>query len=437
MMRHALLAVLVLAACSTSTETDGEAPSPRSASLHRTGACSSRAVRAGPGVHRAGRTDRRAGPRRARLGAAGRRPGGARVHAWNRAAGRLRVPWRGRDRRGPPRQTPARRPRRRRGHPRLPERHRGHLGHHPGVSGRASGGPADQPARTSYCIDPARIYISGFSAGAVFTLYLGCNVPQTFAGIAVVAGSDARFDTRCCTKPVSGIFIHGARDEAFSLQEGRAARGGVASRDQLLRDHHGRRSALLRLRLSVSLGRGRLRVGRGPRHSGLGGVGDRPVLLARAVAALRPRAPRPDGHPPVATRSERAGRPAPAPGVSACTPGRRRPSSRPRSCRPRARRPSPPAPPRARTGPACTRPRPSARRWAGPRPFPGAPGGAAPDARRSPGCRRRAPRRAACCRFATNGDTPSATGRYAASSRVKRTSSSTSASVSSGSPTIE
>jgi poly(3-hydroxybutyrate) depolymerase len=84
----------------------------------------------------------------------------------------------------------------------------------------------------SYCIDPSRIYISGFSAGAVFTLYLGCNVPQAFAGIAVVAGSDARFDTRCCTKPVSGIFIHGARDEAFSLAEGRAARAGVATRDQ-------------------------------------------------------------------------------------------------------------------------------------------------------------------------------------------------------------
>lgn len=83
----------------------------------------------------------------------------------------------------------------------------------------------------SYCIDPARIYLSGFSAGAVFTLYLGCNVPQTFAGIAVVAGSDSRFDTRCCTQPVSGIFIHGARDEAFSLVEGRAARANVVSRD--------------------------------------------------------------------------------------------------------------------------------------------------------------------------------------------------------------
>ena len=102
----------------------------------------------------------------------------------------------------------------------------------------------------SYCIDPARIYLSGFSAGAVFTLYLGCNVPQTFAGIAVVAGSDSRFDTRCCTKPVSGIFIHGFRDEAFSITEGRAARGDVASRDYCS-PASSADGAMLRLRLSV------------------------------------------------------------------------------------------------------------------------------------------------------------------------------------------
>jgi hypothetical protein len=84
----------------------------------------------------------------------------------------------------------------------------------------------------SYCIDPSRIYIAGFSAGAVFTLYLGCNVPQAFRGIAVVAGTDDRFDTRCCTQPVSGIFIWGTHDEAFSQNELIAGRRDVMSRDQ-------------------------------------------------------------------------------------------------------------------------------------------------------------------------------------------------------------
>ena len=83
----------------------------------------------------------------------------------------------------------------------------------------------------SYCIDPERIYIAGFSAGAVFTLYLGCNVPDTFRALASVAGTEARFDTRCCTAPISGVFVHGTQDEAIPLREGRAARSHTLERD--------------------------------------------------------------------------------------------------------------------------------------------------------------------------------------------------------------
>lgn len=83
----------------------------------------------------------------------------------------------------------------------------------------------------SYCIDPQRIYMAGFSAGAVFTLFLGCNVPDTFRGMAVVAGADDRFSLSCCHSAISGIFIHGTRDEAFSLAEGQRARGFTLARD--------------------------------------------------------------------------------------------------------------------------------------------------------------------------------------------------------------
>ncbi len=83
-----------------------------------------------------------------------------------------------------------------------------------------------------YCVDPERIYIAGFSAGAVFTLYLGCNVPGTFRSIAAVAGTDSRFDTGCCRAPVSGIFIHGTRDETIPIVEGRSARRDTLARDQ-------------------------------------------------------------------------------------------------------------------------------------------------------------------------------------------------------------
>jgi polyhydroxybutyrate depolymerase len=100
--------------------------------------------------------------------------------------------------------------------------------------GRNAGDGTDALLRRltdSYCIDPERIYIAGHSAGAVYTLYLGCNVPSTFGGMAVVAGSDARFDTRCCKGSISAIFIHGTEDEAINIVEGRSARGRTQRRD--------------------------------------------------------------------------------------------------------------------------------------------------------------------------------------------------------------
>jgi hypothetical protein len=65
------------------------------------------------------------------------------------------------------------------------------------------------------CIDPDRVYVTGFSAGAVFTLYLGCNVPTAFRAMAVIAGSDWRFDTRCCQGAISALFIHGTADDTI------------------------------------------------------------------------------------------------------------------------------------------------------------------------------------------------------------------------------
>ena len=83
----------------------------------------------------------------------------------------------------------------------------------------------------SQCIDPARMYIVGFSAGAVFTLYLGCNVPGTFRGMAAIAGTESRFDRRCCTDPIPALFIHGTNDQAIPLNEGLSARREVLDRD--------------------------------------------------------------------------------------------------------------------------------------------------------------------------------------------------------------
>ena len=92
------------------------------------------------------------------------------------------------------------------------------------------------------CIDPERVFIAGFSAGAVFTLYLGCNVPTPFRAMAVIAGSDRRFDTRCCTGAISAVFIHGTHDDTIPLFDGEFARNRtLGSGPVLLHSDGGRR----------------------------------------------------------------------------------------------------------------------------------------------------------------------------------------------------
>ena len=218
----------------------------------------------------------------------------------------------------------------------------------------------------------------GLSAGAVFTLFLGCNEPETFASLAAVAGTEDRFDTRCCKQPISALLIHGTDDEAISAGDGHNAADELGRRDGCGL-HHAPAGRLRRLRVPRTV-RGRFCPWLG-NHAAppWGGPGH----LESSSPGLRRPPPRP-ARPRVATRSGSGARPAPGRGALACSPARRRPASRPRSGRRRARRPSPPDPPPGRTGPACTRPRPSGRRWAGPRPVPSAPGGAGPAGRPPP-----------------------------------------------------
>jgi polyhydroxybutyrate depolymerase len=84
----------------------------------------------------------------------------------------------------------------------------------------------------NYCIDPARIYLAGYSAGAVFTLYLGCNVPGSFRGMASVAGSEIRLDTECCRGSISALFVHGTMDDAFPIGQAHYTANDLLRRDQ-------------------------------------------------------------------------------------------------------------------------------------------------------------------------------------------------------------
>lgn len=62
-----------------------------------------------------------------------------------------------------------------------------------------------------YCVNPQRVYATGFSGGARMASQLGCDAPNEFAAIAPVSG--LRFPTACPgTRPVPVAAFHGTAD---------------------------------------------------------------------------------------------------------------------------------------------------------------------------------------------------------------------------------
>jgi len=83
--------------------------------------------------------------------------------------------------------------------------------------------------RSRLNIDPARIYSTGMSNGALFSYRLACEMSDTIKAIAAVAGSDG---TKSCDPktPVSILEIH-AKDDEFVLFNGGAGRDSKALAD--------------------------------------------------------------------------------------------------------------------------------------------------------------------------------------------------------------
>ena len=82
-------------------------------------------------------------------------------------------------------------------------------------------------------IDPARIYATGISNGAMFAHRLACDLPGTFAAIAPVAGAlPAALAPACAAaEPVSVLAIQGTEDRLVPYDGGGVARtrGAVLS----------------------------------------------------------------------------------------------------------------------------------------------------------------------------------------------------------------
>jgi len=82
----------------------------------------------------------------------------------------------------------------------------------------------------SHCVDPRRIYASGFSNGGWLSHMLGCALSDRIAAIAPVGGGDLLV---ACTpeRPVPVIIHHGTRDGVVPLAHARAASQGWARRN--------------------------------------------------------------------------------------------------------------------------------------------------------------------------------------------------------------
>lgn len=82
---------------------------------------------------------------------------------------------------------------------------------------------------SEYCIDVARIFVTGMSYGGVASNDVGCEVGDLVRAIAPIAGAGPGFGNfgsggPDCTGQVAALLIHGETDETVTLDSGLASR---------------------------------------------------------------------------------------------------------------------------------------------------------------------------------------------------------------------
>jgi poly(3-hydroxybutyrate) depolymerase len=78
-------------------------------------------------------------------------------------------------------------------------------------------------AKSEYCIDPKRVFATGFSNGGFMSHRLGCEMADTFAAIAPVSGVLGIPTTSCLpSRPVPVLDIHGTADPVVPYDGGPA-----------------------------------------------------------------------------------------------------------------------------------------------------------------------------------------------------------------------
>jgi polyhydroxybutyrate depolymerase len=76
---------------------------------------------------------------------------------------------------------------------------------------------------SEYCIDPSRVFATGFSNGGFMSHLLGCEMADTFAAIAPVSGVLGIPDAQCTpSRPVPVLHMHGTADPVVPYDGGPA-----------------------------------------------------------------------------------------------------------------------------------------------------------------------------------------------------------------------
>jgi phospholipase/carboxylesterase len=86
----------------------------------------------------------------------------------------------------------------------------------------------------AYGVDPDRVYLGGFSQGAIMSLYTLLTRPETLAGVLAMSGrlmptawTERASDDRLRAKPVAAL--HGLYDNVLPISEGREIRDHLST----------------------------------------------------------------------------------------------------------------------------------------------------------------------------------------------------------------
>lgn len=84
--------------------------------------------------------------------------------------------------------------------------------------------------KSVYSIDPKRIFVTGFSAGATYAYYFGLVYPDTFAASAPIAGSlrfvieAEKINVKNVERKIPFFIMHGDNDNIVNFEESQFAR---------------------------------------------------------------------------------------------------------------------------------------------------------------------------------------------------------------------